>query len=546
MSHEHLRVGNLVKINAEKHPEKEALLNSNGSIRYSYKELSIIIDNFAKALIRGGVKKGDKVAIWAVNCIEWVIAQIGISRAGAVVVTVNPHEKPQIIEHMISYSDTVAIVMREGVHKTENIDMLYNELCPELKSSEKDNLNLKKFPKLKSVIMAGTDKSYDGLWKWEEVMEVGSKCSDDDLNLRLEDIGWDDIAHMIFTSGTTGLPKGVPLSNKNLISNAIGMTEKMAVTADDKICLQPPLFHTFGCVACVVVGFMNGSSIMVMEKFQPEVTLKMIEQERSTILSGVPTMFHGFLKAYESGTFDTSSLRTGIIAGAASPKGLIDSIITKMQISGLIQAYGLTECSPCITASSHGDSIEQKENTVGRLIPRTQIKLVDENTGLEVGHGKVGEICVMGDSVMEGYYKMPEETVKTINSDGWLHTGDVGYIREDGCLTLTSRIKDIIIRGGENIYPAEIEHTINDHEAVEESYAVGVPDHIKGEEIMAFIKTKPGETVTEEELKAFCKNRIASHKVPKYMVFTEEFPVSATGKVLKRELREIGAKKLKA
>ena len=546
MNHEDLRVGDLVRMHAAKHPDKEALINSDGSIRYSYRELNTIVDNLAKALIKMGVKKDDKVAIWAVNCIEWVISQIGISRAGAVVVTVNPHEKSKIIEHMIGYSDTVAIVMREGVHGTENVDMLYNELCPELESSEKDNLNLKKFPLLKTIIMASPKKPYNGLYSWEEILDIGSKCSDDDLNSRSKEIGWEDAVHMIFTSGTTGWPKAVPLSNKNLITCGIGMTEKMAVTADDKICLQPPLFHTFGCSACVVVGYLNGCSIMVMEKFLPEVTLKMIEKEKSTILSGVPTMFLGFLKVFENGNFDTSSLRTGIIAGAASPKGLIESLITKMKMRELIQAYGLTETSPCISASSHNDTIEQKENTIGRLIPRVQWIVIDENTGLEAERGKVGEICVKGDIVMKGYYKLPDETAKAIDKDGWFHTGDVGYIREDGCMTLTSRIKDIIIRGGENIYPAEIENIAIDHEAVEDVYVVGVPDHNKGEEIMAFIKIKAGKTLTEEEIKAFCKPRMATHKVPKYVVFTEEFPQSSTGKVLKRELREIGAKMVNA
>ena len=542
MNYDHLRVGDLVKINAAKYPEKDALINSDGSIRYSYKELSTIVDNLAKALIKMGVKKDDKVAIWAVNCVEWVIAQIGIARAGAVMVTVNPHEKSAIINHMIGYSDTVAVVMREGVHGTENIDMLFNELAPELKSSKKDSLDLKKFPKLKTIIVAQKSKSSDALYSWEEILDIGSKCSDDDLNLRSKEIGYDDPVHMIFTSGTTGWPKGTPLSHKNVFASAIGMVEKMAVTSKDIVCLQPPLFHTFGCIACTVVAYLSGCSIVVMEKFVADATLKMIEKEKCTILSGVPTMFLGFLKTYENGNYNISSLRTGIIAGAASPKGLIADLITKMGISELIQAYGLTETSPCITASSHNDSIEQKENTIGRLIPRVTIKLVDDETGLEVEHGKVGEICVKGDNVMKGYYKMPEETAKAIDKDGWLHTGDVGYIREDGCLTLTSRIKDIIIRGGENIYPAEIENIVIDHEDVEEVYAVGVPDDIKGEEIMTFVKLKAGKTLTKEDVKSFCKGKMATHKIPKYIVFTEEFPLSSTGKVLKRELRAIGAK----
>ena len=545
MDGDHLRVGNIVENSAKKNPEKIALINSDGSIRYSYKELCTIIDNLAKALIDMGVKKGDKVAIWSVNSVEWVIAQIAISRAGAMMVTVNPHENPQIIEHLIFNSDSVSMVMMEGVKGTENVEMLMNVLCPELKdSSDKTNLKLKKFPLLKSIIMSTTEHVYPGILAWEEVIERGSHCDDSLLETRQKEIGWEDHVHMIYTSGTTGLPKGVPLSHKNTITNALGMTQKMGILPDDKFCLQPPLFHTFGCIAGVIVAFINGCSIMVMEKFLPEITLQMIEKEKCTVLSGVPTMFVGFLKAYEAGNYNIPDLRTGIIAGAASPKGLIGNIITKMGMSGLIQAYGLTESSPCIAASDHGDSIEQKENTVGHLIPGVQLKLLDENTGEEVPKGQVGELVVKGDNVMRGYYKLPEETAKSLDQDGWLRTGDVGYIREDGCITLTSRIKDIIIRGGENIYPAEIENILMDHEAVEENYAVGVPDNVKGEEIMAFIKLKPGKTVTEADIKAFCKSRMATHKIPKYVSFTDTFPVSSTGKVLKRELRDIGAKML--
>lgn len=541
MDGNHLRVGDIVEISAQKTPEKIALINSDGSIRYTYKELRTIIDNLAKALIDMGIKKGDKVAIWSVNSIEWVIAQIAISRAGAVMVTVNPHENPQIIEHLLSNSDAVSVVMMEGVRGTENIEML-NAFCPELKqATDKTNLNLKKFPLLKSVIMSTADTTYPGVLTWEEAMERGANCDDSALIARRKEIGWEDSVHMIYTSGTTGLPKGVPLSNKNTITNALGMTQKMGILETDRFCLQPPLFHTFGCIACVIVGFINGCTIMVMEKFLPDVTLKMIEKEKCTVLSGVPTMFVGFLKAFEAGNYNIPDLRTGIIAGASSPKGLITDIITKMGMSGLIQAYGLTETSPCITASNYNDSTEQKENTVGRLIPEVQVKLVDENTGEEVKQGEVGEICVKGPNVMKGYYKLPEETAKTIDEDGWLHTGDVGMIREDGCLMLTSRIKDIIIRGGENIYPAEIENIIIDNDAVEDVYAVGVPDDVKGEEIMAFIKLKPNKSVSPDEIRAFCKPRMATHKIPKYVEFVDAFPVSSTGKVLKRELRKIGA-----
>lgn len=537
-------VGRLVEEKASKQPNKEALINHDGTIRYSYAELSSMIDNLAKALIELGLKKGDKVAIWSKNSIEWIIAQIGISKAGCVMVAVNPHERMQIIEYLIKNSDAAAMVMMEGIHGTENIDMLF-EMCPELSTCDKNSLSLKKFPFLKSIIMVG-NKAYPGLLAWEEVLKMGSMCTGEKLAARSAEIAWEDAVHMIYTSGTTGMPKGVPLSNRNVILNAKAMSIKMGIKPDYKFCLQPPLFHTFGCIACVIVAYLNGCTILIMDKFVPEKTLKMIEKEKCDVLSGVPTMFLSFLKEFEKGSYDTSTLKTGIIAGAASPKGLIEDIIEQMGIKGIIHAYGLTETSPCISASNWDDPTEAKENTVGRLIPELELRLVDDGTGKDVASGEKGEICVRGDTVMNGYYKMPEETAKTIDKDGWLHSGDIGYIREDGCLVLASRIKDIIIRGGENIYPAEIENIIIEHPAVEDIYAVGVPDDVKGEEIMAFIKLKDNASLTEAEVKEFCRDKLATHKIPRYINFVSSFPVSSTGKVLKRELRSIGAELIKS
>lgn len=537
-------VGKLVEESAAKYPDKEALINHDGTLRYTYTELAEKIDSLAKALIDMGIKKGDRVAIWSKNSVEWIIAQIGISRAGGVMVPINPHERIQIIEHLISHCDAAAMVMMEGIHGTENIDMLY-EMCPELKGADKSNLNLKKFPLLKHIVMVA-DKKYEGIWDWNEVLNRGSACDGSKLASRIKEIDWEDEVHMIYTSGTTGLPKGVPLSNKNVILNAAAMAEKMNIQPDYIFCLQPPLFHTFGCIACVIVGFMNGCSIVAMDKFVADRTLRVIEKEKCNVLSGVPTMFLGFLKEYQKGGYDISSLKTGIIAGAASPKGLIENIINTMGIKGLIQAYGLTETSPCIAASNWNDPPEGKENTIGTPIKGIQLRLIDENTGKEAAKGEKGEICVKGDTVMKGYYKMPEETAKTIDADGWLHSGDLGCIREDGFLTITGRIKDIIIRGGENIYPAEIENIIIDHPCVDDVYAVGVPDEVKGEEVMVFIKKKDGNAasanLTGDEIRTFCKDKMATHKIPRYVEFTDTFPLSSTGKVLKRELRNIGAK----
>jgi fatty-acyl-CoA synthase len=318
----------------------------------------------------------------------------------------------------------------------------------------------------------------------------------------------------------------------------------MNIKPEDKMCIQPPLFHTFGCSACAILAVYNGCGMVIMDKYRPKATLKQIEKEKCTIASGVPTMFVGFLKEYQSHKYDISSLRTGIIAGSAAPKGLIKDVIEKMGIEGLISSYGMTEASPAVTATNYDDSTYYKSESTGYPLPGVEIKIVDEHTGETKPRGKEGEIHVRGATVTKGYYKMPDETARAIDADGWLHTGDVGFIRDNGYLTITCRIKDIIIRSGENINPAEIEDFISSHEEVEEIYAVGVPDDVYGEEVMAFIKLREGSVMTESEIRNFCKGKIATNKIPKYIIFVDQYPVTDTGKVSKAKLKELALKML--
>ena len=538
--HDLFKVGDLVELAASKHPHKEALINEDSTIRYTYEEFNKYVNSAAKVLLKLGVQKGEKVTIWSKNSPEWIISQIAISRTGAVMVPFNSHEKELMISRLLKYSDTSVLIMMEGVHDKENIEMLY-EICPGLCKSDPENLDLRDYPSLKNVIVI-SEQTYPGTLSWNNIINEGEEYSDDDLKQRIAEVSLDDPTHMIYTSGTTGRPKGVLLTHKNIISDVSGLSQRLGLTPDDRMCIQPPLFHTFGSIACSILSIYNGLTMVIMDKYRPDLTLRQIEREKCTIASGVPTMFVGFYKEFQKRKYDISTLRGGIIAGSTAPRGLISDVIEKMNIKGLIQSYGMTETSPAITANNHDDSVWLKSETAGYPLPGVEIKIIDEITGADLPEGKEGEICVRGDNIMKGYYKQPEETARVIDEEGWLHTGDVGLLRENGYLTIRSRIKDIIIRSGENIYPGEIEDYIATHEEIEDIYVVGVQDNVYGEEIIAFIKLKDGSTLTEDEIKQYCRGKLASNKIPKYIIFVEQYPVTDTGKVSKLKLKDLASK----
>ncbi len=537
-----LKIGELIDRAAELYPDQEALIRYDGRIRYRYRELKKICDEFAKGLLRLGIKKDDKTAIWSVNSIEAVIAQFGISQVGSLVVPLSPYEKRLRMENFLKQSDTKTLIMKPGVKDTENIEMLY-EICPELKTCKPGALYSKKLPMLRNVIVVG-ETDYPGTYRWSEILEMGAQSEDAILEERKKELHYDDPIHMIYTSGTTGTPKGVLLSHGNIIENALAMSERMQLTPQDKMCVQAPIFHCFGCVACTVTSVISGCSMVIIERFRSDLTLKVIERERCTVASGVPTMFLGFIEEMKKNKFDVSSLRTGIIAGAPCSSELAHSVSEILGMDEIIIAYGLTETSPCITATKPGDPLEFKANTVGCTIPGVEIKIVDPVTHQPVKPGEQGEICVKGYNVMKGYYKMPEETAKVLDPDGWLHTGDIGILREDGYLEMVCRWKDLIIRGGENISPKEIEAYISSIPEVAEVYVVGVPDAFYGEEIAAFIRLESGSTLSEDDIKSKCRGKLASNKIPKYIIFTERFPLSGSGKVLRTSLRRMALEAL--
>ncbi|WZL73872.1 AMP-binding protein [Clostridiaceae bacterium 35-E11] len=529
-----LTVGQIVDLVADRYSDKEALINHDGSVRYKYNKFQKLCQNLANGLLCIGVRKDDKTAIWSSNSPEAVIAQFGTSKAGSVMVPINPHEKQMGIEVLLEQSDATTLIMNPGVKGTENIEMLYN-ICPELKTCKPGALLSVKLPMLKNVIVVGK-KSYPGTYSWSQVIDMGQKEDDGALIERSQQLHYDDPIHMIYTSGSTGTPKGVLLSHGNIIENALAMVERMKLTPQDKMCIQAPIFHCFGCVACTLTSVISGCSMVMIKKFCSYLTMKIIERERCTVASGVPTMFLSFLDEIRKEKFDISSLRTGIIAGAACTKELVCGVVEVLGMKDIVISYGLTECSPCITATKAEDALEQKANTVGYPIPGVEIKIVNPLTNEPVKPGEQGEIYTRGYNVMKGYYNNLEETEKVLDQDGWLHTGDIGILREDGYLEVLCRCKDVIIRGGENISPKEIEAYIGTLADVYEVYIVGVADSFYGEEMMAFIRLHTGSTLSELDIKSYCKGRLASNKIPKYITFVETFPLSSTGKVLKSEL----------
>ncbi|HBD64572.1 MAG TPA: AMP-binding protein [Clostridiales bacterium] len=529
-----LTVPKLVDKIADRFSEREAVINCTGSRRLKYKDFKKSINDLAKGLISIGVNKGDNVAVWAVNSPEVVISQFGISKTGGVFVPFNAYEKQKRMEELLKQSETHTLIMQVGAKGTENIELLFR-ICPELCESEPGKLRSKKFPKLKNVIVLSGDE-YPGTFMWSDILKDGGKISNEILIERQNQISIDDVVHIIYTSGSTGVPKGVMLSHRNIIENAKAMSDLMELTKNDIMCILAPLFHCFGCIAGTMAAVLNGCAMVMVNRFKTEITLSLIEKEKCTVLSGVPTLFIASIEHLQEEYYDISSLRTGIVAGATCSAKLLYDIKNIMGMDNIILSYGLTETSPCVAAANECSDLI--ENSVGKAIPGVEIKVIDCNTKEEVAPGQEGEILVRGYNVMQGYYNMPDESAKSINSDGWMHTGDIGCLTEDGYICIKGRCKDVIIRCGENISPKEIEDCIGNHKGVVEVCVVGVPDEVSGEEIMAFIRLKENCKSTEKEIKEFCKGKLSTNKIPRYVKFIDQFPLSGSGKVLKKELRE--------
>ncbi len=536
-------IGQLVDRVADQFSDSKALEYHQLGINYNYREFREVCNRVAKGFMALGVEKGEHIAIWANNVPEWVLAQFGTAKMGAVLVTVNTNYRSFELEYLMKQSDASTLVMIGGVREPEEYLKVVNNVCPELKDRAPGGLDCSRLPKLKNIVHIGDEKQ-PGMFTWDEVMAMGEKISDADLKARQESLDPDDVINMQYTSGTTGFPKGVMLTHTNLIGNAKSLGECMEFSNKDTLCIPVPFFHCFGCVLGTLTCVVSAAAMAPVAAFKPDAVLETVQASKCTGLHGVPTMFIAELEQMKEKSYDTSTLRTGIMAGSPCPIEVMRQVVEDMGAGEMCITYGQTEASPGITMTRTTDSLERRVSTVGRALPDVEVKIVDPATGQELPPDQQGELCTRGYHVMKGYYKNPEATRDAIDADGWLHTGDLAIMDADGYCKITGRIKDMIIRGGENIYPREIEEFLYTHPKIRDVQVVGVPSRKYGEEVAAFVQVKPGETATEEELKAFCKDQIAFHKIPAYFRFVEEYPTTASGKIQKYKLREEATKDL--
>ncbi len=534
-----LTLGQILDQAIADHPDNLAVAYVDRGLRLTYREFGQVVDQLAKGLMALGVAKGEKVAIWATNVPYWVALQFATAKIGAILLTVNTHYKTAELEYLLQQSDAENIILIDGFRDTDYVRTLY-DLVPELRTQERGHLVSKRFPRLKRVIFLGQEK-HRGMYSIPEILSLAAMTSDADYAARQAQLSCHDVVNMQYTSGTTGFPKGVMLSHHNIGNNGFFIGDCQRLGPDDRICLPVPLFHCFGCVLGVMAAVNHHSGLVILEEFDPVQVMTSIEEERCTALYGVPTMFIAVLEHKLFPKFDFSSLRTGIMAGSPCPVRVMEQAIERMNLSEITIAYGLTENSPVMTQTRPEDDIVRRTQSVGRALPGIEVRVVDVETNQVAPPGVQGEVCCRGYSVMKGYYKMPEATAAAIDAEGWLHSGDLGVMDADGYLAITGRHKDMIIRGGENVYPREIEEFLYRLEGVSDVQVVGVPSQKYGEEVGAFIILKPGYSYTPEDVRDFCRGQISRYKIPRYVTFVESYPLTASGKIQKYKLREQAA-----
>lgn len=532
-----ITMGGLLRDTASRYPDHDALVFPARSLKLSYAQFEQKCVETAKGFMALGVQKGDKVSVWTTNLPEWVYLQCGLGMIGAVLVTVNTNYKSHELEYILRQSDSTTLVLMEQYCDTNYYETV-RSIIPGLDHMEAGSVKSENLPYLKNLVYIGERSHTPGMFSFSEVLELGKKVSDSELMSRENSVHFDDVVNMQYTSGTTGFPKGVMLSHYNVINNARMVGDVMGMMPGDRLLIQVPLFHCFGCVMSSLNCLVHGSTMVMVEYFDPLLALKYIQEEKCTAINGVPTMFISILGHEDFAKYDLSSLRTGIMAGAPCPEETMNQVRQLMHCPEIVIAFGQTESSPVMTMTRRDDPVDIRVSTVGRLLPGIEGKIVDPITGEDLPPGIQGEIVTRSPCVMKGYYKMPEETKKAIDADGWLHTGDLGTMDQQGNFRVTGRIKEMIIRGGENIYPREIEEFLHRHEKIRDVYVVGVPDKKYGEQVLAVIIPKPRVELTVDELVSYCTGRIARHKIPKYWEFTGEVPMTASGKVQKYKIVE--------
>ncbi|MDZ4850329.1 MAG: AMP-binding protein [Pirellulaceae bacterium] len=560
-------IGEVLRQTASRVPEQDAVFFLSQPIRWTWADLDREVDRVARGLLALGFRRGDHFGIWATNVPEWVLLQFATARIGVILVTINPSYRQHELAYAIEQSELSGLASIDQ-YKTTDYFAELNQAIPELRDSfnkvsgtrppskEMGNdrtpkvletflkLECKQFPKLKWVITL-RGPSQAGTLAWQDLLALADATSEKQLHDAQQELSCDDPINIQFTSGTTGFPKGAMLSHRNILLNAFYGGLNQALTSKDKICIPVPLYHCFGCVLGSLCSIVHGSTMVFpAEGFQAGATLQAIEMERCTAVYGVPTMFISMLEHSDYPMRDLKSLRTGIMAGSPCPIELMKRVTSEMGASQMTIGYGQTEASPLVTQTSVHDSIDLRVGTVGRTLPGIEAKVIDPETGQGLNDMQHGELCSRGHNVMLGYFKMPDKTAEAIDTDGWLHSGDLAMREPNGYYRITGRLRDLIIRGGENIYPREIEELLYQHPDIEDVQVIGVPDRKFGEEVMAWVRLRHGQNASDEELKAFCREKLAYFKVPRYWKFVDTFPMTVTGKIQKFRMREVSIEEL--
>jgi fatty-acyl-CoA synthase len=517
-------IGENLERTAARVPDRLALVSRHQNRRYTYAEFNAAVDEVARGLMAIGLEVGDRIGIWSPNNAEWVLVQYATAKAGVILVNINPAYRTSELAYALKQSGCRMLIAAQAF-KTSNYEAMIEEVRGDL-------------PALEKVILLGTDG-------WDALVAGAESVSEEVLRERTAGLQFDDAINIQYTSGTTGFPKGATLSHHNILNNGYFIGEACRYTEADAVCIPVPFYHCFGMVLGNLACTTHGAAIVIPEAgFEPGATLEAVAAERCTSLYGVPTMFIAELDHPDFEKYDLSSLRTGIMAGSPCPVEVMKQVVARMHMEEVTIAYGMTETSPVSTQTVPEDSLEHRVSSVGRVHPHVEVKIIDPESGRVLERGTPGELCTRGYSVMTGYWNDPERTAEAIDTAGWMHTGDLATMDADGYVNIVGRIKDMIIRGGENIYPREIEEFLYTHPDVSDVQVIGVPDVKYGEELMAWVKVREGATLTEDALKEFCKGKIAHYKVPKLYKFVDDFPMTVTGKVRKVEMREIAVKEL--
>lgn len=532
-----LTIGAVLSETARRFPERDAIIFPQSNTRMNYAEFHSAVLDVAKGLLALGIKPGEHIGVWATNIPQWVLLQYGAATAGIVLVTINPAYRPFELCYTLEQSDIVALFLTDQF-KSSNYYAIFREACPQIDDAQHGSVTSDAFPKLRYAVALkpGAPKGY---MAWSELLQSGRSIEDSELDRIAATLKAGDPINIQYTSGTTGFPKAAMLSHRNILMNGWYITGCQNMTEQDRMCIPVPFYHCFGCVMGSLGAVTRGAAMVIpAEHFDPGATLSTIEAERCSTVYGVPTMFVAMLDHPDFLTRNLTSLRSGIMAGSPCPIEVMKKVIDVMGCRDITIAYGQTETSPVSTQSRVGDPIELRVETVGPALPGVEIEIRDPATDKLMPDGEQGELCARGHGTMIGYYNNPEATAATIDRNGWVHTGDLAIRRPDGYFKITGRLKDMVIRGGENVYPREIEEFLFTHPAIAQAAVFGLPDAKYGEELCAWVQLHHDASVSEEELRAFCKKSLAHYKVPRYVKFTSEFPTTVSGKIQKFKMRE--------